>query len=120
MYARSMSAKRGLVLGLGLLSAATAAWMVHNMVGARQTASVAPVQMIKQIPAEIVLVASNDIQFGKALTAQDFVWQTWPVGGTSASMILQSRRDCQTDRFGSEGGLPQRRADNRSKAGKRT
>jgi pilus assembly protein CpaB len=76
---------RFLVLGIALAAGGIAAYLALNMApGAPTTAVVEPPP---PIPTADVLVAAVDIGQGKALTAENVRWQSWPEGAINPAFI---------------------------------
>ena len=81
-----MSVRQLIVLGLALLAAVGALFMVRTMAGHRATAT--------PVVAELgprVLVATKDISAGIALQPSDLEWRIWAPTALSASFIQETQ-----------------------------
>lgn len=83
-----MNTKRLIVLGVAGVMAIAAALLARGMMGGgtpKSEARVAP-----QMPMSDVLVASTNLQPGRALTADQVRWQRWPSSSVDASFITRN------------------------------
>jgi pilus assembly protein CpaB len=84
-----MNTQRIIVLGLALVAAIAAAFMVRGLIGggaAQSQARAAP----PTIAMSRVLVASTTLQPGQKLTADQVRWQKWPSSSVDSSFITSS------------------------------
>ena len=80
-----MNTQRLVVLGLALVAAGGAAFLVRGMLGGgtpKVEAKTAPV-----IPMSEVLVANSNLTPGQALTADQVRWEKWPTASVDPSFI---------------------------------
>jgi pilus assembly protein CpaB len=82
-----MNTKRLIVLGIAAVMAIAAALLARGMMGGgtpQVAAKVAP-----QMPMSDVLVASDSLQPGQALAADQLRWQKWPTSSVDSTFITR-------------------------------
>src|SRR6185312_9161662 len=90
-----MKPARIVVLGVALLAGGLA-----FMLSGRGTPPPAPVVVAQPAMETVdVLVAKKEIGMGRALSAADLSWQTWPASGASSQYIKKSSRPNATEDF---------------------
>ena len=82
-----MNTQRLIVLGIALVSAGAAAFMVRSMLGGG-TPQVQARPAAPAIEMSEVLVASTNLQAGQALTTDQVRWEKWPAANVDASFII--------------------------------
>lgn len=91
-----MNTQRLVVLGLALVAAGGAAFLVRGMLGGGT-----PRVEAKPTPAAIamseVLVADTNLQPGQALTADQVRWDKWPASAVDASFITRASAASESD-----------------------
>jgi pilus assembly protein CpaB len=80
-----MSARQLIVLGVALLAAIGALFLVNGL-GRREE----PQTQVEQIAGEEVLVAARDVRQGVPLSASDLEWRRFPAASVSPSFISSS------------------------------
>ena len=86
-----MNTQRVIVLGIALVAAGAAAFMVRSLIGGgtpQSHASVAPAA--PPIAMSEVLVASSNLQPGQKLTPDLVRWEKWPTTSVDASFITHA------------------------------
>lgn len=85
-----MKSARLAVLGIAIVAGAAAVYLVGRQ---EPTVVMAPPSQPAPQPDTVdILVARNDINVGKALTAQDLLWQAWPTTAAIAQYIRRTER----------------------------
>src|SRR6478735_7255665 len=82
-----MNTQRLVVLGLAVVAAGGAAFLVRGMLGGGTPPAEAKAQPV--IPMSDVLVASSNLTPGQALTPELVRWEKWPSKSVDASFITQ-------------------------------
>jgi len=82
-----MNTQRLVVLGLAVVAAGGAAFLVRGMLGGGTPPAEAKAQPV--IPMSDVLVASSNLTPGQALTPELVRWEKWPSKAVDASFITQ-------------------------------
>lgn len=82
-----MKAARLIVLGIAVVAGGLAALLA----GGSEKAPPAPAPVVKFDTVD-VLVAKNDIGVGRAISAQDMQWQSWPASTVSPAFIRRNER----------------------------
>src|SRR5438270_7191982 len=80
-----MNTQRIIVLGIALVAAGGAAFLVRGMLGGG--AQVAAAKPAPQIAMSEVLVANVNLTPGQALTAEQIRWEKWPASTVDPSFI---------------------------------
>lgn len=85
-----MNLARLIVMGIAILTAGTAAFLVRSMSTSQGPANAALEPQVVVVDTTGVLVASRNITVGETMVANDFRWQTWPSEALHASFITQT------------------------------
>lgn len=88
-----MNLARMIVLGVAILTAGGAAYMVRSMSTSQGPAVAAPENVAATINTKEVLVSSRLIGVGETLVPEDFRWQAWPEDVVHSSYIVRSGAD---------------------------
>lgn len=81
-----MKAARIIVLVIAI-GAGILAWVMASNLGSNEPA---PVVVQESLDVDEVLVAAKDLRPGTIVSAEDLVWQKWPLDGVGAGMIARS------------------------------
>lgn len=92
-----MNIARVIVLGIAIVTAGLAAYLVRSMSNSQGPAVAA--QQAASLETKDVLVATRNIGVGERLAAGDFRWQQWPVEGVHGSFIIRAGNDARLDAF---------------------
>ena len=84
-----MNIARLIVLGIAVVTAGLAAYMVRSM-STSQGPAVAALEAPVSIETKGVLVSTRSINVGEIAAAGDFRWQKWPVDAVHATFIVSS------------------------------
>ena len=96
-----MNIARLIVLGIAVVTAGLAAYMVRSM-STSQGPAVAALEQTASINTEYVLVATRSINVGETTGNGDFRWQAWPEEAVHASFIVGNDENSSfTDHIGS-------------------
>lgn len=85
-----MNLARLIVMGIAILTAGMAAFLVRSMSTSQGPANAALEPQVVVVDTTGVLVASRNITVGETMVANDFRWQTWPKEAVHESYILQA------------------------------
>lgn len=86
-----MNFARLIVMGIAILTAGMAAFLVRSMSTSQGPAIAALESGMTAINTTGVLVATRSITVGETLIANDFRWQTWPEEAVHASFIIRTK-----------------------------
>lgn len=84
-----MNLARLIVMGIAILTAGMAAFLVRSMSTSQGPANAALEPQVVVVDTTGVLVASRNITVGETMVANDFRWQTWPKEAVHESYIIQ-------------------------------
>jgi len=84
-----MDMRRMLVLGVAVVAAIAAVFLVRGMMGGGTPQAAALIAPVRQIPTTDVLVASSAIQPGTPLNPSLVHWQAWPRSAADSSFITR-------------------------------
>lgn len=82
-----MNTQRVIVLGIALVAAGAAAFMVRSLIGGGTPQVQASVPVAPPVAMSEVLVASANLQSGQKLTPDLVHWEKWPKSAVDASLI---------------------------------
>ena len=82
-----MNTQRVIVLGIALVAAGAAAFMVRSLIGGGTPPVQASVPVAPPVAMSEVLVASANLQSGQKLTPDLVHWEKWPKSAVDASLI---------------------------------
>ena len=85
-----MNLARLIVMGIAILTAGMAAFLVRSMSTSQGPANAALEPQVVVVDTTGVLVASRNITVGETMVANDFRWQTWPKEAVHPSFIVQT------------------------------
>ncbi len=85
-----MNLARMIVMGIAILTAGMAAFLVRSMSTSQGPANAALEPQVVVVDTTGVLVASRNITVGETMVANDFRWQTWPKEAVHPSFIVQT------------------------------
>ena len=85
-----MNIARLIVMGIAILTAGMAAFLVRSMSTSQGPAVAALETQMNAIDTTGVLVASRNLAVGETVVVNDFRWQTWPQEAVHASFIVQA------------------------------
>lgn len=98
-----MNRARLAVLGLALMTAIGAAFLVNGLTGSEQTTIVEG----PKIETDKVLVAARDINLGTFISGGDLKWQDWPKSALSGHLVKKSAKpDAHKDFTGATVRVP--------------
>lgn len=80
-----MNVARVAVLGIAVVTAGLAAFLMRNVVSSEGPAEAA--MQAEVLNATKVLVAGRDLGLGETIRAEDLAWQSWPEDGLSSTFI---------------------------------
>jgi pilus assembly protein CpaB len=84
-----MDMRRMLVLGIAIVAAIAAVFLVRGMLGGGTPQAGAMLAPVRQVPTSEVLVASTALQPGQPLNATLVHWQSWPRSSVDSSFITR-------------------------------
>jgi pilus assembly protein CpaB len=84
-----MDMRRMLVLGVAIVAAIAAVFLVRGMMGGGTPQAAALIAPVRQIPTTDVLVASEALQPGQPLNETMVHWQAWPRSAVDSSFITR-------------------------------
>ncbi|MBL6852238.1 MAG: Flp pilus assembly protein CpaB [Alphaproteobacteria bacterium] len=84
-----MDMRRMIVLGIAVVAAIAAVFLVRGMMGGGTPQAGALIAPVRQIPTAEVLVASTPIQPGTPLNPSLVHWQSWPRSAVDSSFITR-------------------------------
>jgi pilus assembly protein CpaB len=84
-----MDMRRMLVLGIAIVAAIAAVFLVRGLMGGGTPSAVALIAPVRQIPTTDVLVASTPLQPGQPLNPSLVRWQAWPRSAVDSSFITR-------------------------------
>ena len=84
-----MDMRRMLVLGVAIVAAIAAVFLVRGMMGGGTSQVGAMIAPVRQIPTSDILVASTPLQPGQQLNPSLVHWQAWPRSAVDSSFITR-------------------------------
>jgi pilus assembly protein CpaB len=88
-----MNFARIIVLGIAILTAGGAAYLVRSMSTSQGPAVAALEEPVSVMATKDILVSTRSIAVGETLVAKDFRWQTWPEDVVHSSFIVRTASD---------------------------
>jgi pilus assembly protein CpaB len=84
-----MDMRRMIVLGVAVVAAIAAVFLVRGLMGGGTPQAAALIAPVRQIPTTEVLVASAPLQPGEPLNSSKVHWQSWPRSAVDSSFLTR-------------------------------